>query len=105
MKKKTAVSLGMLSLALAAGLLTACGSGQKTGAEEGSGEDNKLYVYNWGEYIDESVIDEFEEETGIEVVYDLFETNEEMYPIIEAGAVKYDVICPSDYYHPAYDPE
>ena len=46
MKKKTAVSLGMLSLALAAGLLTACGSGQKTGAEEGSGEDNKLYVYN-----------------------------------------------------------
>ena len=63
MKKKTAVSLGMLSLALAAGLLTACGSGQKTGAEEGSGEDNKLYVYNWGEYIDESVIDEFEEET------------------------------------------
>ena len=48
MKKKTAVSLGMLSLALAAGLLTACGSGQKTGAEEGSGEDNKLYVYNWG---------------------------------------------------------
>ena len=97
MKKKTAVSLGMLSLALAAGLLTACGSDQKTGAEEGSGEDNKLYVYNWGEYIDESVIDEFEEETGIEVVYDLFETNEEMYPIIEAGAVKYDVICPSDY--------
>ena len=98
MKKKTAVSLGMLSLTLAAaGLLTACGSGQKNGAEEGSGEDNKLYVYNWGEYIDESVIDEFEEETGIEVVYDLFETNEEMYPIIEAGAVKYDVICPSDY--------
>lgn len=48
MKKKTAVSLGMLSLALAAGLLTACGSGQKTEAEEGSGEDNKLYVYNWG---------------------------------------------------------
>ena len=48
MKKKTAVSLGMLSLALAAGLLTACGSDQKTGAEEGSGEDNKLYVYNWG---------------------------------------------------------
>ena len=47
MKKKTAVSLGMLSLALAAGLLTACGSDQKTGAEEGSGEDNKLYVYNW----------------------------------------------------------
>ena len=47
MKKKTAVSLGMLSLALAAGLLTACCSGQKTGAEEGSGEDNK-YMYTTG---------------------------------------------------------
>ena len=56
-----------------------------------------VYVYNWGEYIDESVIEEFEEETGIEVVYDLFETNEEMYPVIEAGAGRYDVVCPSDY--------
>ena len=58
---------------------------------------NELYVYNWGEYIDESVIQDFEAETGIHVVYDLFETNEEMYPVIEAGAVKYDVVCPSDY--------
>lgn len=58
---------------------------------------DELYVYNWGEYIDESVIDQFEEETGIKVTYDLFETNEEMYPVIEAGAVRYDVVCPSDY--------
>lgn len=58
---------------------------------------NELYVYNWGEYIDESVIQEFEDETGITVVYDLFETNEEMYPVVEAGGVNYDVICPSDY--------
>ena len=58
---------------------------------------NELYVYNWGEYIDESVIEDFEKETGIHVVYDLFETNEEMYPVIEAGGVAYDVVCPSDY--------
>ena len=58
---------------------------------------DELYVYNWGEYIDESVIDQFEEETGIKVTYDMFETNEEMYPIIEAGAVMYDAVCPSDY--------
>ena len=57
----------------------------------------ELYVYNWGEYIDETVIEQFEEETGIKVTYDQFETNEEMYPIIEAGAVNYDVVCPSDY--------
>ena len=42
------------------------------------GQNLTLNVYNWGEYIDESVIDEFEAETGIHVTYDLFETNEEM---------------------------
>lgn len=62
-----------------------------------SSHSDELYVYNWGEYIDESVIEQFTEETGIHVTYDLFETNEEMYPVIEAGAVQYDVICPSDY--------
>ena len=62
-----------------------------------AGNSNELYVYNWGEYIDESVIEDFEKETGIHVVYDLFETNEEMYPVIEAGGVAYDVVCPSDY--------
>ena len=62
-----------------------------------SSHSDELYVYNWGEYIDEDVISQFEDETGITVVYDLFETNEEMYPVIEAGAVNYDVVCPSDY--------
>jgi len=84
---------GAFAVLAAAGLLTGC-SKADTGA---LGADNKLYVYNWGEYIDESVIDDFEKETGIQVVYDVFETNEEMYPVIEAGAVKYDVVCPSDY--------
>ncbi len=59
--------------------------------------NDELYVYNWGEYIDEEVVAMFEEETGIRVVYDMFETNEEMYPVIDAGAVCYDVVCPSDY--------
>lgn len=96
MKKKMAVTLAAASIAaLSAALITGCG---KSGSSEGSGkEDNKLNVYNWGEYIDEDVISQFEEETGIQVVYDVFETNEEMYPVIEAGAVKYDVVCPSDY--------
>lgn len=58
---------------------------------------DELFVYNWGEYIDDAVIEMFEEETGIHVTYDMFETNEEMYPVIEAGAVRYDVVCPSDY--------
>ncbi|MEY8353996.1 ABC transporter substrate-binding protein [Lachnospiraceae bacterium 54-53] len=81
-------ALALLSLSL----LSGCG---KSAAKAGSA--GEVYVYNWGEYIDESVIEQFEEETGIQVVYDLFETNEEMYPVIEAGGVKYDVVCPSDY--------
>lgn len=65
----------------------------------GDGEESQevVYVYNCGEYIDEAVIDIFEEETGIQVVYDTFETLEAMYPIIEQGQSVYDVVCPSDY--------
>lgn len=88
--KKRLLALGLCA-ALAAVSLSGCGSKNSAG---GAGE---LYVYNWGEYIDEDVKKMFEDETGIKVTYDLFETNEEMYPIIEAGAVKYDVVCPSDY--------
>lgn len=88
--KKKLLALGMCAI-VAAVSLSGCGS------KENSGSAGQLYVYNWGEYIDEEVIEMFQKETGIEVVYDMFETNEEMYPIIEAGAVKYDVVCPSDY--------
>ncbi|MBO5347302.1 MAG: spermidine/putrescine ABC transporter substrate-binding protein, partial [Lachnospiraceae bacterium] len=69
--------------------LTACGSN--------SDDSNKLYVFNWGEYIEPEVLDIFEEETGIEVIYDEFETNESMYSKISAGASLYDLVCPSDY--------
>lgn len=88
MKKNLLMVILIVSLCLS--LLSGCG-GKK---EESKGV---VKVYNWGEYIDEDVIAEFEEETGIEVIYDTFETNEEMYPIIEAGARTYDVVCPSDY--------
>lgn len=65
-----------------------------TASAKGSG---KVVVYNWGEYIDPDVLDQFEEETGIQVVYEEFETNEIMYPKVAAGAASYDLICPSDY--------
>lgn len=38
-----------------------------------------LYVYNWGDYIDESILEEFEKEMDIKVIYDTFATNEDMY--------------------------
>lgn len=84
----------LLVLSLCAGILftvTGCAGGS---AKASNGE---VVVYNWGEYIDPETITMFEEETGIKVIYDEFETNETMYPKVEAGATVYDVICPSDY--------
>ena len=80
----------VLLLCLCLGLMT-IGCGGK------SSPNGKVVVFNWGEYIDPDVLTMFQEETGIEVVYDEFETNEIMYPKVESGAAKYDVICPSDY--------
>lgn len=62
-----------------------------------------LKVYNWADYIDEELIDEFEqwyaEQTGeqVEVVYQTFDINETMLSKIELGHEDYDVACPSDY--------
>ncbi|MEG2539809.1 MAG: extracellular solute-binding protein [Clostridium sp.] len=56
-----------------------------------------LNVYNWGEYIDKSVIQQFEKETGIKVNYELFATNEDMYVKVKSGGSSYDVAFPSDY--------
>ena len=71
-------------------LVTGCGGSS-------AGENGELNVYNWGEYIDEDVIDLFEEETGIKVNYKTYDTNEDMYPIIANGAADWDVVCPSEY--------
>ena len=67
------------------------------GQKDGTSKNGQVIVYNWGEYIDPEIIDLFEEETGIDVIYAEFETNEIMYPKIQSGAIAYDVVCPSDY--------
>lgn len=91
MKKGNVKSLAVIAMAAASmAALTGCGS-------SAGGKNGKVIVYNWGEYIDPETIKMFEEETGIEVVYDEFETNEIMYPKVESGAAEYDVVCPSDY--------
>lgn len=89
MKKKFATSL-LSVLLLTSTIITSVGCGS-------SNDPNQVIVYNWGEYIDPETITMFEEETGIKVVYDEYETNEIMYPKVEAGAAQYDVVCPSDY--------
>ncbi|MCD2491799.1 spermidine/putrescine ABC transporter substrate-binding protein [Lacrimispora sp. NSJ-141] len=88
MKKK--IMIFVLAVSLCLSCLAGCGGGKKN-------SKGVVKIYNWGEYIDEEVIQQFEDETGIEVIYDTFETNEEMYPIIEAGGTSYDAVCPSDY--------
>ena len=87
--KKTPIYVLLLT-ALLIFALTGCGKGA-------SGENGEVIVYNWGEYIDPDTLTMFEEETGIKVVYDEYETNEIMYPKVEAGTTAYDVLCPSDY--------
>ncbi len=54
-------------------------------------------VCSWGEYIDESLITEFEEQTGIRVNYQTAESNEALYSLIKMGGADFDVIVPSDY--------
>ncbi len=54
-------------------------------------------VCSWGEYIDEELITQFEEETGILVNYQTAESNEALYSLLKSGAGDYDVIVPSDY--------
>lgn len=65
----------------------------------GCGQSSKsvLNVYNWGDYIDESVIKEFEKKYKIKVNYDTFTTNEDMYIKLKAGGSSYDLLIPSDY--------
>ena len=59
--------------------------------------DRVVNVCSWGEYIYESLITRFEEETGIRVNYQTAESNEALYSLIKMGGADFDVIVPSDY--------
>lgn len=57
----------------------------------------KLYVYNWGEYIDPETISRFEDKYNCDVIYETYDSNETMYQKIRTGKTPYDVVIPSDY--------
>lgn len=107
-------------LALIIPLLSACGgSGEATspGSEYGSAPEadspggaaasadgvdrsklsEELYFYNWSDYIDPSVLEEFEAEYGVRVIYDTYDSNEDMVAKVRAGNSGYDIVVPSDY--------
>lgn len=88
MKKSVKIILLILVGVLIIVSLSACGKsvGKKT-----------LNVYNWGDYIDPSVIEDFEKEYNIKVNYSTFDTNEDMYVKVKSSGTSYDVLFPSDY--------
>ena len=95
MKRKISLALVLLLLcSFALGGLAGCSYAD---------ESNTLVIYNWGDYIDEDLEEEFEayyfEVTGkpLDIVYSTFETNEIMLTAIEKGEEKIDLICPSEY--------
>ncbi|MBM1632810.1 polyamine ABC transporter substrate-binding protein [Sulfitobacter mediterraneus] len=55
----------------------------------------EVRVYNWSDYIDESLLEKFETETGIELIYDVFDSNEVLETKMLAGGSGYDVVVPS----------
>jgi putrescine transport system substrate-binding protein len=67
-------------------------------AAAAGGEEKVLNVYNWSDYIDPGVIDDFKAETGIDVHYDVFDSNEVLETKLLTGNSGYDVVVPSAYF-------
>lgn len=89
MKKRGLLVVGVLLVACCFSLW-GCGMA-------GLKDEEVLNIYNWGEYMDPEVLDDFTAETGIEIKYEEFTTNEDMYTKFRSGIGNYDIIIPSDY--------
>jgi putrescine transport system substrate-binding protein len=60
-----------------------------------SAQEKVVNVYNWSDYIDQSIIDDFTKETGIKVVYDVYDSNEILETKLLAGGSGYDIVVPT----------
>lgn len=87
--KKKVLCLALTVVLLSALILPGCG--KKTEIID------TLTVFNYGQYIDPLVLNQFTKETGIEVKYEEALTPEELYTKYKAGAIDYDLVCTSDY--------
>jgi spermidine/putrescine transport system substrate-binding protein len=83
----------LVSLASAILLLTI----SRMNAAQGLTSGNTLTIFNWGDYIDATLVKQFEDETGIKVIYETFDSNEAMMTKIEQGGTTYDIAVPSEY--------
>ena len=84
-----------VGVVVAAALALALGMAACSKAQSGP---KKLYIFNWTYYTPDSVIKAFEKEYGVEVVYDSFASNEEMFAKLKAGGASYDIAFPSGDY-------
>jgi putrescine transport system substrate-binding protein len=75
----------LLALSLAGAVVSAAHADEKV-----------LHVYNWSDYIAEDTLDNFQKETGIKVIYDVFDSNETLEAKLLSGGSGYDVVVPSN---------
>jgi putrescine transport system substrate-binding protein len=75
----------LLALSLAGAVVSAAQADEKV-----------LHVYNWSDYIAEDTLDNFQKETGIKVIYDVFDSNETLEAKLLAGSSGYDIVVPSN---------
>jgi putrescine transport system substrate-binding protein len=92
--------LPRFAIALLGALAAVAGCGKKPGEGTGSGptpgaEEKVVHVYNWANYIEPSLIEKFTAETGIKVVYDVYDSNELLESKLMAGKSGYDVVVPT----------
>ena len=66
-------------------------------AAQGYSGADTLTIFNWGDYIDMDLVEQFEKETGITVIYETFDSNEAMLTKIQQGGTTYDIAVPSEY--------
>ncbi len=86
--------LRFAALAAIVALAASCGGSGSSDAQGAA----KLYIYNWTYYTPDSVIEKFEKEYGVDVVYDFFDSNESMFSKLKAGGSGYDITFPSGDY-------
>lgn len=106
MKKNLLYAVVLLALVLAAcqpaeQATEAAPGGSNGGTSERCGDTSRLadeiFLYNWVEYIDPAVMEQFEAECGVKVVETNFDSNETLLATLQAGGADYDIIVPSDY--------
>lgn len=79
-------------------LLSACRRGEAPPPASGTGPlERELAIYNWSDYIGETTLADFERETGVRVIYDTYESNEDLIAKLQAGATGYDLVVPTGY--------